>query len=192
MFPSHDHLGIIGLYSDVSNNRIFCFITNYNDSSNDQNNHAYYFGSANCYITMYDFNSSTARTLVSGRFLNFSKTSPVYGINVLEDLLFFTDNRNQPRKINISKAISNPSFYNTEDLISVLKYAPVDSVKFVENLNATNNSNDLYASTWIDDTSEYLPGHFTAPAQAVTSTGNNRIAFGTWIVTGKHKDHLNY
>ena len=31
----------------------------------------------------------------------FSKTHPILGFNIVEDLMFWTDNRNQPRKINI-------------------------------------------------------------------------------------------
>ena len=45
-------------------------------------------------------------TLVTGNFLNFNQSFPVIGINLVEDLLFFTDNLNQPRKINIS--LANP------------------------------------------------------------------------------------
>jgi len=36
---------------------------------------------------------------VQGAFLNFSTVSPIFGVNALEDLLFWTDNRNQPRKL---------------------------------------------------------------------------------------------
>jgi hypothetical protein len=63
-----------------------------------------------CYILMFDnkgaTNSDKYKILVQGRFLNFSKTHHVYGINLIEDLLFWTDNRNQPRKINVTKAIA--------------------------------------------------------------------------------------
>ena len=64
------------------------------------------------------------KILVQGRFLNFSKTHPVYGIDLIEDLLFWTDNRNQPRKINITKAIASSTHYTTEEQISVAKYYP--------------------------------------------------------------------
>ena len=67
--------------------------------------------------------------LLTGPFLNLSQLNPIYGVNLLEDLLFWTDNRNQPRKININ--LANPegntntaTYYTTEDQISVAKYNP--------------------------------------------------------------------
>ena len=68
-------------------------------------------------------------TLVKGSFLNFSTLNPVNGINLLEELLFFTDNRNQPRKINISRL---DPYYTTEDQISVAKYNPFDPIQLYQ------------------------------------------------------------
>ena len=52
-------LEIIGLYPDVSNNRLFCFITNYSDTSSSRlDNHSYNFIGAKCYITVYNINSN--------------------------------------------------------------------------------------------------------------------------------------
>ena len=53
---------------------------------------------------------NTPIKLVEGAFLNFSKTNPITGISIIEDLLFWTDNRNQPRKINIGLA-DNGAYY---------------------------------------------------------------------------------
>ena len=80
---------------------------------------------------------------MQGYFLNFSKNSPIYGVSIIEDLLFFTDYRNQPRKINVKLANTsssnlNPNYYTTEDQVSVAKYAPYEPVKFVD--LAYNNS----------------------------------------------------
>ena len=51
---------------------------------------------------------------------------------MLENLLFWTDNRNQPRKINIDLATSNGvSYYNTEDKISVAKYNPYNPIDLI-------------------------------------------------------------
>ena len=67
--------------------------------------------------------------MVGGSFLNFSDTHEVLGIDLIENLLFFTDNRNQPRKINVNLALANPygsanPYYTSEDHISVAKYYP--------------------------------------------------------------------
>ena len=52
---------------------------------------------------------------------------------MIEDLLFFTDDRNQPRKINVTLAnpdnVNQPTYYNSEDTISVAKYYPYDTIK---------------------------------------------------------------
>jgi len=114
----------IGQVADNQNNRIFQFWTDYTDTLNTLIPPVL----ADMRITVYDLNSSPPlKTLVSGPFLNFA-TNPQYkilGANVLENLLFWTDNRNQPRKINISSAITNPNYYTDEVQISVAKYAPV-------------------------------------------------------------------
>ena len=53
-------------------------------------------------------------------FLNFSKDYLITGTNIIGDLLFFTDNLNQPRKININTAIANTAYYNSEQKIHFL------------------------------------------------------------------------
>ena len=59
-------------------------------------------------------------------FLNFSKTHPIEGINIIENLLFWTDNRNQPRKVNINQ---NEGYYTLEQQISVAKYNPYQAIE---------------------------------------------------------------
>ena len=44
--------------------------------------------------------------LVQGSFLNFNQNYIITGINLIEDQLFWTDNLNQPRKINYNKSFS--------------------------------------------------------------------------------------
>tara|TARA_Y100000385_G_scaffold277709_1_gene325045 strand:- start:2498 stop:6472 length:3975 start_codon:yes stop_codon:yes gene_type:complete len=123
---SNTRLEIIGYISDETNNRAFFMATDYTDSSEDGlNNVATTFTSH--YVLMFDFRSNTPKILVQGSFLNFSKRSNIYGINIVEDLLFWTDNRNQPRKINIDKAIENPNYYKQEETISVAKYYPYNA-----------------------------------------------------------------
>jgi hypothetical protein len=80
-------------------------------------------------IVSYNLNNTSLTKLVEGSFLNFSTLSPVTGINLLEELLFFTDNRNQPRKINITR---DSSYYTTEDQISVAKYYPYDAIQLYQ------------------------------------------------------------
>jgi len=117
----------IGMYTDTATSNIFVFLTDYNDEEYASNGLITYSPSANNFI--YAYNSTTKQTptlLVYGSFLNFSQSSPIYGINLLESLLFWTDNRNQPRKINWNEA--DGVYYNTEDKMSVAKYNPYQPI----------------------------------------------------------------
>ena len=51
-------------------------------------------------------------------------------------MLFFTDNRNQPRKINVEKAAKNSDYYNDESQISVAKYNPYEPINLLKKVEA--------------------------------------------------------
>ena len=122
----------VGYFADQNTSRIYAFFTN-NFSGSPTN----YNPSATNIIAMWDSKSYTGPVdtspplyvLVQGAFLNFHEEFPIIGVNVLENLLFFTDNRNQPRKINIQEAITSSSYYQTEDQISVAKYNPYQPIE---------------------------------------------------------------
>ena len=119
-------LETIGYFADDNNSVIYLFLTNntnhfiyrYKESGNDP------------YIK-----------LVEGSFLNFNKSNPITGVNLVEGLLFFTDNLNQPRKINVKKAnpnnLPNPTYYTQEHQISVAKYNPYDPIKLLKSVQIT-------------------------------------------------------
>ena len=166
---------IIGTYVDTDKDRIYIFATNFLDSSQDQLSNfpvddvphpaGGVIPGSKCYIAYIQgpFNNSTSPAfsiLIEGSFLNFSKTHPMLGIDLLEDLLFFTDNRNQPRKINVETAISDSTYYFNEDHISVAKFAPFSPISFL------NSSNE---NTMQDNISEYLPSHSTSVVSALSS-----------------------
>ena len=69
--------------------------------------------------------------------MNFDKNKPISGINTIEDLLFWTDNRNQPRKINIQLAIDNLNYYTNESNISVAKYNPYQPIGLLNKVKTT-------------------------------------------------------
>ena len=119
------NLTAIGWYVSDVDDKIFFFLTNFCDTSNNNLDLYATEGSAH-YIIQYDLKSTLSTILVEGEFLNFSTTNPIGGVNLIEDLLFWTDNRNQPRKINVETAAlytnSNPRYYTTEDQITVAKY----------------------------------------------------------------------
>ena len=145
-FETLPGLNCIGYFSDAKNNRIYQFLTNYTDNvpteitlcDSPANTQPVPAGGWVMKITVYDpAVSPVYRTLVSGTFLNFSKTNIITGVNLVEDLLFFTDNRNQPRKINVTNAFNNPNYYYTETQISVAKYAPVEPISLIRKETAT-------------------------------------------------------
>ena len=145
-----DNLEIIGAKEDETNNRMFVFITDFVDDSIDYlSNRAL---NSNCLVCCYDFNSNTPYVLVRGSFLNLSKTQPIYGINIIENFLFWTDNRNQPRKINITKAIADPNYYTKEWQISIAKPAPAEPIFPLKWHDGTNQG-----SFMVDAVSEKLP-----------------------------------
>jgi hypothetical protein len=161
-------LSCIGYFVDTANSRVFLFLTNYADTTlNGQ-----YSTTAANYIYLYNSLTNTYTKLVEGPFLNFSKNSPIIGVNLLEDLLFWTDNRNQPRKININRAnptnLTTPTYYTTEDQISVAKLSPVYAI-------------DLYAESVLD------PGEYETTIKDVVSiklpdgTTNNPYYDSTYI-----------
>ena len=127
---------IIGVFTDERNKSIYVFITNFVDTSNDKVSN-FASGSSICQIWRRNIETNVNTKLVEGDFLNFSLTHHILNINLLEDLLFWTDNRNQPRKINIEKAnpsnSPNPTYYTNEDQISVAKYYPFEPIELLNN-----------------------------------------------------------
>ena len=125
------NLKVIGYFSDESSNRIITFLTDYNDTNNASSpTYAPSEGAgSNHFIRIGD------TTLVSGNFLNFSQNAFITGASLIENLLFWTDNRNQPRKINLE--LANNSYYDSENTISVAKYTPYDPIQLVKKTTST-------------------------------------------------------
>ena len=140
-YESDETLVCTGFFMDNSNNTIYQFLTNYT-GSND-------FLTSTMKIVRMNFDTNVYTTLVSGIFLNLSTANIITGINLIGNLLFWTDNRNQPRKINVELAnpqnISVPNYYTIEEQISVAKYAPIDAIL-------------LYKKAIVTVTTEVVPG----------------------------------
>ena len=127
---TEENIRVIGCISDVVTNYIIVFLTNYTDNSVDNLSNFANTDSKH-YIALYNTNTLQSNILVNGNWLNFSTTHMVTGVNIVEGLLFWTDNRNQPRKININSALNNPSYYYNEDHISVAKYYPFEPISLI-------------------------------------------------------------
>jgi hypothetical protein len=125
---TNPNLVCIGTFMDNQTNCIYQFLTDYKDPNPAAINLPT--SGRTMKITEYNLDLGTYTTLVSGSFLNFAsnKECLILGVNIIEGLLYWTDNRNQPRKINIKTAKSIPGYYTKEEHISVAKYAPVDPI----------------------------------------------------------------
>ena len=176
IFQTDSSAVIIGNHVDKTNNRVFIFATDNTASS-------VYNKNANNYI--YEISLSgvyTKKVLVKGAFLNFSQSFPITGTNLIEDLLFFTDNLNQPRKINIDLAnptsAANPTHYTSEDQISVAKYAPCEPLIAIDRIVTKAAGAQTGVTTLaIDSSAGIKPGDAVFPLNTITvPTGfDNRI-----------------
>ena len=173
---------VIGKVEDIKNKRIFYFVTNFTGEDNENirtikrarnagSNHS---GSStysasindNCAIMMYDVATETTTILVNGPFLNFSKKHLITGAQIIDDLLFFTDDYNQPRKINVARCLADAGHYSLEEQISVAKYAPYMPIRLVNRNGYWADSNTENSSDQVGDktdgsiTSDYMRERF--------------------------------
>lgn len=108
----------IGAYEDGARETIYWFVTS---SSVDM-------------IVSYNTNTqTTTEHVVSVSVLNFSTEYPIDSIDMVEDLLFFTDNKNPPRKININPGLTvdEGSRYPTPDPSTGLDRLEEDDISVI-------------------------------------------------------------
>ena len=138
---------IIGTCPDEKNNRVFFFVTDYSEGQTSIRNMTFPQAHNLCKVMVYNAVDNSINVLVKGKFLNFSKQNIITGSNIIDDLLFFTDNRNQPRKINVAKALANVNHYQHEEQISVSKVSPclapfIVTFSSLTNVGTTNITRD--------------------------------------------------
>ena len=156
----------IGYFADNATNTVYVFLTD-----NDTENYVTTGAGSNHFIFKYKIGETNPVKLVEGAFLNFSKLNPIFGVNLLEDLLFWTDNRNQPRKINVDRSFG---YYTNEDQISVAKYYPFQSIELFKESGLAPGS---YETTMKDVVSKNLPNGGSATiGTAVTNSASFDIA----------------
>ena len=160
---------VIGFVSDVKNKKIYYFVTNFSGSVdfNDNIRNITRSTSAVCKIIQYNTSTQQNTVILEGSFLNLSKNHLITGAQVIDDLLFFTDDYNQPRRINVKKCIESNSttYYATEDEISIAKYAPYTPIRLVNANGVWANSNSASSNVAADKTdgnikSDYLRENF--------------------------------
>ena len=175
--PAVANLVVIGNLMDDQGNYMYVFSTDWTGSGEAPI-------TAKCFIHRYDANTNISLKLVEGSFLNFSTQNFISGVNLLEDLLFFTDNRNQPRVINVNSAVSDSAYYNREENVSVAKLAPFKAINVLNSNNETVGTVDTPNNefTVIDPLATIYQGDFVS--KGVVKVGVvNSFDSGTGIVT---------
>ena len=179
------HTGITGLkcigtLQDESSSISYLFFTD-----NDEVNYHPTGDKSNHFIISFNSNNNNLITLVKGPFLNFSTLSPVYASNIIENLLFWTDNRNQPRKINVDFAntntLQNPTYYTTEDQISAAKYNPHDCIELYAESTLSTSATPQYESTMKDVSSLNLPNGGNGELNAPVASGANSMIVKNFV-----------
>ena len=164
---SVDNEAVIGHFVNQTTNKVYLFATQYNNADGVRSS-----GQEHRIFEL-DLNAPyNLKTLVTGNFLNFNQSFPITGVNLVEDLLFWTDNLNQPRKINISLAnptnAATPTHYTNEDQISVAKYAPCKAILAMQRINARANGAVSNSTTVVLDSSTGIqPGDIISPWKTI-------------------------
>ena len=186
----------IGYLTDEYTQTIFVFATNYTDST-PETTPVYAPSNKRCIIYSWSpSNPATALVIVDGNFLNFSTTNPIKA-SLIENLLFFTDNRNQPRKVNINQL--NP-YYTSEEQLSVAKYNPYTAISLIKTATATvqaspapttttfvvNQNAGILIGMSVTSTSttgvvKVAPVDFVTVVNAVTATGKTTVTLSKAI-----------
>ncbi|GAG57912.1 unnamed protein product, partial [marine sediment metagenome] len=128
--PLSSEAKCIGAYEDGANETIYWFV-------NDKANSLSSTGKVDLVVS---FNTRTFVLfyhLISTSVLNFDSDFLMNGIDLIGDLLFFTDNLNAPRKINVKRTYLQPNSFTTVDQlteqdIGVILAPPLNSPKILE------------------------------------------------------------
>ena len=135
-FDSHlgitlDNITCIGSYEDGSNNDLYWFVTcEANLPTTVQRIDFILSHNTKTSITNYHVISTSDPLDASRTSLNFHPRKLITGVNLVDDLLFFTDGHNEPRKINVNRSYPRPLLANSyvdtvsEDEFMVLKKFP--------------------------------------------------------------------
>jgi hypothetical protein len=141
----------IGAFQDGVNDTIYWFIHSPDDE-------------VDMIVSMNVETGYTVYHVVSTSVLNFSRQHLINGVNKVEDLLFFTDGYNPPRKINVKRSYpSEPAL--TESDISVIVAPPIEapSIELIDIGGDENYIEDKFLS--FAYRYKYVDGEYSAVSQ---------------------------
>ena len=139
----------VGFYKNDLTKEIFWFVTDFTGSSSDESNSMTYATNSNtCKIYYKQIGTSGApQPIIDSYRLNFSKKHPILHANLINNLLFWTDNYNQPRRINVDLAKAGATYTNNnylEDKISVAQYSPPTAPKVTMSVEGSSTIGSLH------------------------------------------------
>jgi hypothetical protein len=162
---------IIGSVADVSRDRVYFFVKTNNP--------------ANSGIYMYNNSTNTVLSVLVSSVLNFQNVSFVKADVVNADfrqdgtvtpMLYFTDGVNEPRRINVDRAIAGEySTYGSTDLnfeLSVCKAAPVTVPHFFFDTDTNILSNNLHGNAF-----QFAIQYLYRDGEESAISGYSRIAY---------------
>ena len=191
-----DNAFVIGSLRDNSRERIYFFVTTNDSASGVQpaDNADYPYTHQ---IWEYEQLADSFNLLAAGRWLNFWTGARITGVNILEDLLFWTDNRNEPRRINVNTGRGNQAFYDSDDVAAVIKFAPIEA-PVIRSIRA---SSDPGESNFLRDKLprfsyryQYEDGEYSvlAPFSPIVFQGpDGNIALTDGVATGDFSNLVN-
>ena len=174
----------IGAFEDGANETIYWFVT---DPSNTTSST----GVVDMIVSYNTNDDLITYHVISTSVLNFNEKYLMNGINLVDNLLFFTDNYNGPRKINTKRNYNQPTDSHadaiTEDDISVIvkppQYAPTVTPAYRG--SGENYMEDKFIS--FAYRYRYRDGEYSALSSftdAVFEPGDFRIDYGNYDMIG--------
>ena len=165
----------IGAFEDGANETIYWFITS---------------TAVDMIVSFNTKNESLKYHVVSVSVLNFNDKYLINGINLIDNFLFFTDNYNQPRKINVKSSYPEPISgvdQITEDDISVIVKPPIESpsLTLLKKSNKANYIEDKFIR--FAYRYKYKDGEYSALSEfsdLAFDPGVFRIDYGTYDMVG--------
>ena len=164
----------IGSYEDGANETIYWFVTSVFPSSHDSDRADFILSyNALTDITTYHVISMQSPDVFEETVLNFSAEHRINDINLVGDMLYFTDGFNPPRKINVKKSYAKPQFVNSYvDSVDaseylVIKRPPIEAPIVTPIDNPADGTEDWFADKFVSFAYRYKydDGEYSATSQ---------------------------
>ena len=167
--PLSNNARCIGAYEDGTNETLYWFV----------HDPAFTLGNTSKIDLIVSYNTNTNSTIYHivsindgnnlNTTLNFSPYSLITGVNLVDNLLFFTDNYNPPRVINIQTSYSTPLNYLdqfTAEALLVIKRPPIESPS-IQMLTVAGNEENFLEERFISFAYryKYADGEYSATSQ---------------------------